>query len=127
MNNRWIHDPIGHAEAQDALYETQDWMESFQPDRVEAPWIASAKPGDLFLVKACDRVQSGEVLPLIGFSCGFVCLKWGMGNVSFPVCDVTPVHAPRSIPSTAALAAGQGHVQRATVDRDSKPCSKASA
>ncbi len=111
MNNRWIHDPIGHAEAEERLYDQMEAHESYRPDRLEAPWLDTAKPGDLFLVKACDRPGSGEVLPLIGFSCGFVCLKWGMGNVSFPVCDVAPVQAPRSIPSTAALAAGQGHVQ----------------
>lgn len=92
MNNRYLTDPIGHAEAEHRLYDTLEWMESVQPEAAEAALAASAKPGDRFIVKAADRPEYRRVGEYRGLSCGFVVLRWPNGVIqTFRACDVAPV------------------------------------
>jgi hypothetical protein len=113
MNNRWLHNPIAHADAQERLYDQMERYEGLRPTLAEAPWQGTAQVGDPFVVKACDRPEYQRIGEFRGFNCGFVVLRFGpLAIQTFPACDVAPASATRA----EALAADQGRSQSSCVN-----------
>lgn len=92
MSNRWIHDPIGYADAQDRMYDALERRESAPLSDAAATLRATAKVGDRFMVGRLDHDRFGYEGTYVGVQSGFVWLKVGTAVMSFRAEDVKPCH-----------------------------------